>query len=145
MQELSWISSKSSAHISTFCKGWHRILKNLAILVKMLHEGLLWTSPPYAWVAAKTSVQIKHNWNTLKTTMKYPWSTLKHPWNIHETFLKQSQIKLVTNTWNTNEAPVKHFLTTFQTILKHFLKHFSKYVFHHFLKIFLSYYSDTYF
>ena len=40
-----------------------------------------------------------------------------HPRNIHEIFLKQSQIKLVTNSWNTHEAPLKHFWTTYETIL----------------------------
>ena len=34
--------AKNRLKISPLCKGWHRFLKKLEILVKMLHEGLVW-------------------------------------------------------------------------------------------------------
>ena len=38
-----WVkSAKNRPKISPMCEGWHQFLKNLGILVKMLHEGLVW-------------------------------------------------------------------------------------------------------
>ena len=37
-----WVKlAKYRLKISPLCEGWHRFLKNLGILVKMLHEGLV--------------------------------------------------------------------------------------------------------
>ena len=81
------------------------------------------TSPPYARVAAMTSVKIKHIWNTLRT----PLNTYKKPMIILETLLFQTCNKLMKLPFCTNETfetLLKHFLKHFRNTLKHFLKHF---------------------
>ena len=40
--QIGVLQTNNRPKISPLCKGWHRFLRNLGILVKMLHEGLVW-------------------------------------------------------------------------------------------------------
>ena len=79
--------AKKWPKISPLCEGWHRFLKKLGILVKMLHEGLVWKIS----TGGASPLRGAGSWRSYSYTKVWPVSLdiqLRFAWDFHKISLR---------------------------------------------------------